>query len=546
MPAGDKQFYAVYVPDCEGEGGPYVFNTLKEAKTCALQFKNSGARFKAFEDEKTARLFCVSGKESDSRKSRSFNGGEVPSAFAKPTPQELNSFRVDIEKFRMKNFVEKALNNPRLLITLESDSPTILHIGCRYNALHVAARCGNYDVCEFVLSLLNDCDYVKRLFPRSSKENVEDARRVTLSAYLNMPDKMLNATPLYFATKFGNVRIVQLLTSYKECNKRQPSCHGLLAANVVCESNRNVSRKIKRAITLYVGPNCYYVPLYRQGKCRDSDDFFLQPPCLEIPVTSYRTNSEIPDELFLAACAGPFDEDEKALKFYNAWKQLASYSMKPIKPTAGLYSFDPYKDMERYGRKLSSRMVCPWAEYWDFMKAFCDIRTEKGLSKFNRFLHRRHVLLCNLKNVSEELPVVESPIKVNTIETVDDLVAPLSNVVLRDTEENVYGTPPDSPCKVPFRAVGGVEQFCASSKAVSLPFIHGEIPLKTDYDVFEAIRYSTCLNAYPFVCRWYKRTSSYSEAEMAEWAPVGSPRERDMRYKSESPKVKRQLFTDTK
>ncbi|KFD51794.1 hypothetical protein M514_07321 [Trichuris suis] len=541
MPAGGKNFYAVYVPGCVDDGG-YVFQTLQEARTCALTFQNCGARFKVFTDEEAARLFCASGRGIGSPKSRRPNGGEPSSSYSKPTPSELSSFRQDIEKFRMKNFVEKALKNPRLLIGYETHCPTILHAGCRYNALHLAARCGNYDVCEFVLSLLDDCDYIRRLFPCSASENVENARRYALNAYLNMPDRSLTVTPLYFAAKFGYVRIVQLLTSYRECGKRQLSCHGLLAADVVCESNPNVSHEVKQAIASYVGPNCYYVPLYRQGRCRDSDDFILQPPCLEIPVESYRTNSEIPGEFFLAACAGPFADDQKALQFFKIWKSQAARKMKSKKPTVALYSTGPQGDMERLGRKLSSRMVCPWAEYWHFLKAFCDLRTDSGLTRFNRFLQRRHVLLCNLKNVSEELPVDELPTNMNMMQTVDELTAPLSNIILRD--EDVYGTPPESPCEVSFRQVGGVEQFCASSESVSLPFIHGEVPLKTDYDVFETIRYSNKLSAYPFVYRWYKCTSAYSEAEMAEWPPVGSPRERLLRYKSASTKARRRLFNN--
>uniref|UniRef100_A0A5S6Q7J0 ANKLE2 third alpha/beta domain-containing protein n=1 Tax=Trichuris muris TaxID=70415 RepID=A0A5S6Q7J0_TRIMR len=543
MAAEKTIFYAVYVPERADESN-YVFLTLDEAMACAQKFSDVGARFKAFTVEAEARIFCASGREREPHKSRCSSIGEPSSCFSKPTPSELFALRQDIEQFRTRRFVEKVLSNPRFLVSQESDSAAILHAGCRYNALHLAARCGNYDVCEFVLNLLDDGEYVKRLFPGCTPETVENGRRFILDSYLNTPDKLLNATPLYLAAKFGHVSVVRLLTSYKECDKCRPSALGLLPVDVVCESVSSADPDVKRSIQLYVGPISYYVPLYREGRHRDSEVFVLKPPCRELPVQSFRVSKDVPTEFFIDACGGPFANEVEAGKFYNSWLKMACFTMKPKMDCIGLCSTDSLREMESMGRKLAGQVDCPWAEYWHFLKSFCDLRTHRGLSKFNWFLRRRHVLLCNLKNVSPELPNdSDAPAERATDdEAVRELTAPMSNVILDD--EPMYRTPPESPCKISFAEIGGVEAFCATSEASCLPFIHGELPLKTDYDAFEAVRFNNNLSDYPFVQRWFDRTSAYPEQEMVKWAPVGSPRERTMRFKISPKVIRRRLFNN--
>ena len=53
-----------------------------------------------------------------------------------------------------------------------------------------------------------------------------------LDTYLNTPDKFLNETPLHFASKVGSQNIVELLTSYPECNRERKNNKGEIPADV--------------------------------------------------------------------------------------------------------------------------------------------------------------------------------------------------------------------------------------------------------------------------------------------------------------------------
>ena len=58
-----------------------------------------------------------------------------------------------------------------------------------------------------------------------SRNDTEEVRKnrmfYLLDTYLNTPDKFLNETALHFASKLGSVEIVELLTSYPECDRER-------------------------------------------------------------------------------------------------------------------------------------------------------------------------------------------------------------------------------------------------------------------------------------------------------------------------------------
>lgn len=56
------------------------------------------------------------------------------------------------------------LQNPRYLINVGSDMPTIVVEGFRYNAMHLAAKVGNLDVAKYVLHLICDSEALLTLY----------------------------------------------------------------------------------------------------------------------------------------------------------------------------------------------------------------------------------------------------------------------------------------------------------------------------------------------------------------------------------------------
>lgn len=56
------------------------------------------------------------------------------------------------------------LQNPRYLVNIGSDTPTIVVEGFRYNAMHLAAKVGNLHVAKYVLHLICDSEALLTLY----------------------------------------------------------------------------------------------------------------------------------------------------------------------------------------------------------------------------------------------------------------------------------------------------------------------------------------------------------------------------------------------
>jgi len=94
-----------------------------------------------------------------------------------------------------------------------------LQEGSRYNALHVAAKARNAEICDLILQTVSNVAFIQLLYGDDDSASCEDRARILLDLYLNTPDKALNETPLHFAVKFGAVSVVDILVSYPQCDK---------------------------------------------------------------------------------------------------------------------------------------------------------------------------------------------------------------------------------------------------------------------------------------------------------------------------------------
>lgn len=160
--------------------------------------------------------------------------GEKVSNFRGPTSQELVKFRKNIEQGKYEEIHNTVWSNPRYLIS-SGDTPTILKESFRYNALHVAALAKNAKMCSLILEIVSDVKFIQLFYGKDNARSADEVSPILLDLYLNMPEKGRSETPLHLAAKFGAVEVVEVLTSYKEC-QMNPNTDGLLPKDVSLSS----------------------------------------------------------------------------------------------------------------------------------------------------------------------------------------------------------------------------------------------------------------------------------------------------------------------
>ncbi|XP_003375645.1 ANK repeat and LEM domain-containing protein [Trichinella spiralis] len=541
-------FYAVHVPATDrrdesvqsdsfsdvlylsGDWQGGVFVSLEDATKAVKAHCAQKARFKRFNHYEEACRFAEDGDTNLLTPTNSSMpiGEESSVPFSRISSTELNALKRHIEKGEFDAFHKKVLSNPRYLINCSGDTPSILYHGCRYNAMHIAARVGCVRVCRFVLSLFEDANYLKRLFPDDLESTLENRRSFLFDLFLNMPDKVMNATPLHFASKYGHLEVVRVLISYEQCDRDALTVHGETAWQIACTGLKDENPQLREEICQMLVEKLYYVALYRQ----EHGLAILQSPMANVPLQRIvdETDPVGLAELKLTAAAGPMKHTE-AEHIYQQWRNRPSAkgfsSPLEVLLQVRLRCIDSEKGMERIGRHLADTVGVQWVEYWDFLKEYCDLRSEKGLTLFNDYLMASTVG----KLTVEEDFSFQSDLTSASIEYRDEKETQLVNFVCErfqsismlnlDSEEEEYFTCDDSDEDED----DSVFYFADDTPAVG--FIHGENPTKTDFDVYTAI--SECdisLESFPAVMAWHQKVSKYTVEVMSHWPPVDSPRAR--------------------
>ncbi|XP_074462938.1 ankyrin repeat and LEM domain-containing protein 2 isoform X1 [Larus michahellis] len=390
----------------------HVYEDKKEALQAVKMIK--GSRFKAFSNREDAEKFakgicdyfpspsksslCLSPVKMGSFNRDGLCSPETESAnkeransYKSPRTQDLTAkLRKAVEKGDIATFSELIWSNPRYLIG-SGDNPTVVQEGCRYNVMHVAAKENQPAICQLLLDTLENPEFMRLMYPDDNDMMLKNRIQYIVDLYLNTPDKMGFDTPLHFACKFGNLDVVNVLTSHPAIVKNPRNKYDQTPAEVVCERSKNKSAELKEKLREYLKGR-YYVPLLR---AEDNSS----APIIGAPwspdqtdngpqrTSSKYTGSPKDPVLSIRAFAGPMSPS-KAEEFRRLWKT-------PPRERAGFFhnvrKSDLERGLERVGRELAHELGFPWVEYWEFLGCFVDLSSQEGLRKLEEYLSHREM-----------------------------------------------------------------------------------------------------------------------------------------------------------
>ncbi|KAM6193363.1 ankyrin repeat and LEM domain-containing protein 2 isoform 1-T2 [Sarcoramphus papa] len=390
----------------------HVYEDKKEALQAVKMIK--GSRFKAFSNREDAEKFakgicdyfpspsksslCLSPVKMGSFNRDGLCSPETETAnkeransYKSPRTQDLTAkLRKAVEKGDIATFSELIWSNPRYLIG-SGDNPTVVQEGCRYNVMHVAAKENQPGICQLLLDTLENPEFMRLMYPDDNDTMLKNRIQYIVDLYLNTPDKMGFDTPLHFACKFGNLDVVNVLTSHPAIVKNPRNKYDQTPAEVVCERSKNKSAELKEKLREYLKGR-YYVPLLR---AEDNSS----APVIGAPwspdqtddspqrTLSKYTGSPKDPVLSIRAFAGPMSPS-KAEEFRRLWKT-------PPRERAGFFhnvrKSDLERGVERVGRELAHELGFPWVEYWEFLGCFVDLSSQEGLRKLEEYLSHREM-----------------------------------------------------------------------------------------------------------------------------------------------------------
>ncbi|XP_067121785.1 ankyrin repeat and LEM domain-containing protein 2 [Centruroides vittatus] len=421
----------------DDEKPPLVYADKKEALKAVKKYK--GARFKAFPTKDEAVSFSKCTTDCLSPVAKQPHSLRLPdlyfmieksSPFKAPKSQDVVKLRKAIEKGDADFFKHTVWSNPRYLIS-SGDTPSILQEGFRYNALHVAAKSKQAAMCRSILSTIEDPKFMRLLYNDDSDIVCQQRIDFITDLYLNMPDKGLCETPLHFASKFGCLECVQILSSHPKSDLKRKNKYGQTAKDIICDRCPDANSEFKKQIELVFEDRCYVTVLR-------SDDNSFQPIISEF----YSADSEnVTDmnrkglescsprdsSMSVKAVAGPMSPSQ-AKHFYKKWKTPPRNDMK------NLYTIrlsDMEKGLEVVGRELAKQYKVSWKEYWSFLDCWCDLSSPDGLLKLEMYLKDKYEeILSDIQN--DKITETNSSLNRKDLNQscVNCPVSPVSNICL--------------------------------------------------------------------------------------------------------------------
>lgn len=312
---------------------------------------------------------------------------ERANSYKNPRTQDLTAkLRKAVERGEEHTFSDLIWSNPRYLIG-SGDNPTIVQEGCRYNVMHVAAKENQASVCQLTLETLENPEFMRLMYPDDNMDMLQKRILYIVDLYLNTPDKVGFDTPLHFACKFGNVDVVNVLSSHPLIVKNPRNKYGKTPEDVICERSKNKSAELRERIREYLMGH-YYVPLLRaEDTSPVIGELWSSDQKAEASSADHYRGSPRDPVMTLRAFVGPLSPS-KAEDFRKLWKT-------PPRKKAGFFhsirKSDPERGIERVGRELAHELGYPWVEYWEFLGCFVDLSSQEGLQRLEEYLIQKEL-----------------------------------------------------------------------------------------------------------------------------------------------------------
>lgn len=174
------------------EMSPYYTSKAEALK--AMKSYGPGARFKKFDSPVAAEAYSThpsSFQEYRDTHSSPQPVSERSNQYPSVKTPDLSRLRKMIEEGRVAEFTDTVWSNPRYLIT-SGDTPEILHVGQRHNALHVAANKGNLAACREILAIIESSRFWELVYCDDTLEVQGKRKAHLIDLYLNTHDKIVS------------------------------------------------------------------------------------------------------------------------------------------------------------------------------------------------------------------------------------------------------------------------------------------------------------------------------------------------------------------
>ncbi|EHA99133.1 Ankyrin repeat and LEM domain-containing protein 2 [Heterocephalus glaber] len=221
--------------------------------------------------------------------------------------------------------------------------------------MHVAAKANHASIYQLTLETLENPEFMKLMYPDDDMGMLQERIQYLVDLYLNTPDKGYD-TPLHFACKFGNVEVVNVLSSHPLIEKKTRNKYNKTPEEVICERNKNKPIELKERIREYLQGH-YYMPLLRADDTSSSvigELWSSDQRAKALPAGCCGANPQDPVQT-VRAFGGPLSP-AKAEDFRKLWKTLprekAGFFHSVRKP-------DLERGIERVGRELAHELKIP-------------------------------------------------------------------------------------------------------------------------------------------------------------------------------------------